>query len=122
MAEVAGGAEQLLAAAVLVQGLLELMADLRVRHQPLQIRPAYVRAPSRDPKSRAPGADARFLLSLRVSTQSLPLGDSSAALNSTGKGLLHLFAPAQGFRCTPIKAKPKILALPTSGLLRASSV
>ena len=60
IAQLASGVQQLLAAAALAQGLLELLAGLCINHQPLQIRPTHLLKTEMGSTSRELEPAARF--------------------------------------------------------------
>ena len=60
IAQLASGVQQLLTAAAMAEGLLELVAGFRISHQPLQIRPAHLLKTEMGSTSRELEPAARF--------------------------------------------------------------
>ena len=60
IAQQASGVQQLLTAAAMAEGLLELVAGFRISHQPLQIRPAHLLKTEMGSTSRELEPAARF--------------------------------------------------------------
>ena len=60
IAQLASGVQELLAAAAMAEGLLELVTGFRISHQPLQIRPAHLLKTEMGSTSRELEPAARF--------------------------------------------------------------
>ena len=60
IAQLTSGVKQLLAAAAMAEGLLELLAGICINHQPLQIRPAHLLKTEMGSTSRELEHAARF--------------------------------------------------------------